>query len=150
MVSRHARMRPGITEPVPRPLQRLLRQAVLDHATSERRRIHPPVLHVGVPGRPARRFVVEAAADDLDHALRTDIVEAMLRPSLERDVVPLLWLTRRELEEADAEEDRHWLSAIGTAGGELGLLLDLVVVTRRSWHDPRSGVGRAWKRLRER
>lgn len=149
MVRRSARVRPGITEPVPRPLQKLLRQAVLDHATAEPRRAHPPVLHVGVPGRRSRRFTL-APADELDHALRTDIVEAMLRPSVDRGVVPLIWLTRRVLDRPEVEEDHRWAAAVGTAGGELGLLLDLVVVTRRSWHDPRTGVGRDWKRVRDR
>lgn len=146
------RTRPGITEPVPRPLQQLLREAVLAHATDETRRVYPPVLHAGVPGRAARRFVIEPD-DDLDLALRTEIVEALARPGVERGRVPLLWLTRREAAagtDAGDTVDQAWLAATTTAGGELGVLLDLVVVTRRSWHDPRTGVGRTWQRIRRR
>ncbi|UMG92170.1 hypothetical protein [Nocardioides sp. TF02-7] len=139
--------RGGIREPVDRALQRLLRRAVLDHArATERRRLYPPALHVGVPGIRARRFEV---VDELDHALRTDVVEAMLRPAVDTGVVPLLWLTRRgEREQQDA--DSEWSAAVAAAGGELGLTLGLVVVTRRSWHDPCTGVGRSWQRLRDR
>lgn len=135
----------GVQEPVDRVLQQLLRRAVLDHASSERRRVFAPVLHVGVPGIRARRFEVD---QQLDHALRTEIVEAMLRPAVEKAVVPLLWLTRRgTLEQHDV--DGAWSAAVHAAGGELGLALGLVVVTRHSWHDPRTGVFRTWKRIRD-
>ncbi|MFC6343424.1 hypothetical protein ACFP8W_15675, partial [Nocardioides hankookensis] len=40
----------GIQEPVARPLHLVLRRAVADHAARERRRLHPPLLHVGWPG----------------------------------------------------------------------------------------------------
>ena len=135
---------PGIREPVPRALQRVLRSAVLEHVTTEQRRTHPPVLHVGVPGR-ARTF--EVLPDDrLDHALRAEVVEAMCRAHLAQDFVPLLWLTREE--DGHDVEDLAWAAAVGAAGGELGVSLELVVVTRRWWRDPRTGVGRTWRRLR--
>lgn len=134
----------GLREPVDRTLQRLLRRAVVDHVSSEHRKDFPPALHVGVPGVRCRRFEVMSP---LDHAVRTDIVEAMLRPAVDKGVVPLLWLTRRgDLSPHDV--DSAWSSAVHTAGGELGLVLGLVVVTRRSWHDPRTGVHRAWQRIR--
>jgi hypothetical protein len=137
-----------ITEPVPRPLQKVLRRAVLEHAAAEQRRHHPAVLNVGLPGLGPRRFCPEPG-DVLDHALRVEVVQAMLRHSLERSRVPLVWLTRMEGEPVwDCDVD--WGCAVRAAGGELGLALGLVVVTRRSWHDPRSGVGRTWKRLRDR
>lgn len=135
----------GIHEPVPRALQRVLRAAVLEHLTTEQRRSHPPVLHVGAPGRAARRFEI-GPGDRLDHSLRVEVVEAMCRASLARDFVPLVWLTR--VEEGHDVEDLAWAAAVGAAGGELGVSLDLVVVTRRWWRDPRTGVGRAWRRLR--
>ncbi len=134
----------GIQEPVPRLLQQVLRRVVLDHATGENRRRFPPMLHVGVPGSEVRRFEVRGE-DRLDLALRIEIVEAMCRPSVARGAVPLLWLTRTP---DDSDQDTDWVAAVGCAGPELGLDLDLVVVTRRSWHDPRSGTGRAWRRLR--
>jgi hypothetical protein len=136
----------GLREPVDRAVQRLLRRAVLDHASGEHRKVFPPVLHVGVPGVRARRFEIDAP---LDHTLRTDIVEAMLRPALEKQVVPLLWLTRRG-STSPHDVDGAWSAAVHAAGRELGLALGLVVVTRHSWHDPRTGVSRTWKRIRER
>jgi hypothetical protein len=140
---------PGtITEPVPRPLQKVLRRAVLEHACAEQRRHYPAVLHVGLPALDPRRYCPEPG-DRLDHALRVDIVQAMLRRSLEQSRIPLIWLTRMDGEEVwDCDVD--WGSAVRTAGAELGLALGLVVVTRRGWHDPRSRVGRTWKRLRDR
>ena len=136
----------GLREPVDRAVQQLLRQAVIDHAQGERRKVFPPVLLVGVPGIRARRFEID---EPLDHALRVDVVESMLRPSLEKGVVPLLWLTRRgDLEPHDV--DGAWSAAVHAAGDELGLALGLVIVTRRSWHDPRTGVHRTWKRVRPR
>jgi hypothetical protein len=136
----------GLREPVDRTVQQLLRRAVVDHALQERRKVYDPVLHVGLPGVKARRFEV---ADPLDHALRTDVVEAMLRPAVEKRVVPLLWLTRRG-DRTPQDVDHAWSAAVRAAGGELGLALGLVVVTRHSWHDPRTGVHRAWKRIRQR
>lgn len=137
----------GITEPVPHALLRVLRTAVLDHVTQPGARRSRPVLHVGVPGRRSRRFEV-GTGDRLDHALRVEVVEAMSRDSLARDVVPLLWLTRGD-DQHDAD-DLPWAAAATAAGRELGVSLDLVVVTRQGWHDPRSGVGRRWRRLRPR
>ena len=133
----------GLREPVDRPVQQLLRRAVIDHARIERRKNFPPVLHVGVPGIRSRRLEIDAP---LDHAMRTDIVEAMLRPALDKRVVPLLWLTRRGDREPH-DVDGAWSAAVHAAGGELGLALGLVIVTRRR-HDPRTGVHRTWKRIR--
>lgn len=153
MSHRATRTRPGITEPLARPLERLLREAVLEFATTETRRTHPPVVHAGVPGRQHRSCPI-LPEDDLDHALRTDMVEALVRPGVERQRVPLLWLTRPEAvaegPDGEAQVDREWLAATAAAGAELGVLLDLVVVTRRGWRDPRTGVARHWKRIRRR
>lgn len=154
MAARPSRHRPGqpggISEPVPPALARLLRRAVLDHARTERRRSHPPALHVGVPGRGVRTFVA-GPQDLLDHAARTDVVQAMVRAA-ERTGEPLIWLTRRELLTATDvhEADVAWTAAVIAAGAELGRALPLVVVTRRGWRDPRTGTSRTWKRVRER
>jgi len=136
----------GIREPVDRTVQQLLRRAVLDHALAEHRKLFPPALHVGVPGIRSRAFEIE---EPFDHALRTDIVEAMLRPALKKRVVPLLWLTRHGDTSAH-DVDGAWSAAVHAAGTELDLALGLVIVTRRSWHDPRTGVQRTWKRIRSR
>lgn len=144
---------PGVTEPVPRPLARLLREAVLTHVTGERRRNGPAVLHAGVPGGAERTFTV-SPRDALDHALRVDVVEALVRPGVDAGRVPLLWLTRRESAgegaSGEAQVDRDWVAAVTAAGHELGVVLDLVVVTRHGWRDPRTGVCRRWKRIRRR
>lgn len=136
---------PGLHEPLPRLLQRVLRGAVISHARSERRRTHPPVLHVGVPGGQVRTFEVRPG-EQLDLALRVEVLQAMARASLDREVVPLTWLTR--MDAGPDTEDLAWAAAVGAASGELGVRLDLVVITRRAWRDPRSGAGRAWVRLR--
>ncbi|MDQ6526473.1 hypothetical protein RB608_22830 [Nocardioides sp. LHD-245] len=134
-----------IQEPVPTLLERVLRRAVRDHAAAEGRCQLPPALHVGIPGGRVRSF--ELSGDGpLDLALRVEALEAMCRDHLAADVVPLIWLTRTP--EGHDVEDLAWAAAVGCAGGELGVRLDLVVVTRRSWCDPRSGVGRRWTRLR--
>ena len=76
---------PGLQEPLPRLLQQVLRGTVITHARGERRRSHPAVLHVGVPGGQVRMF--EIGPDDrLDLALRIEALEAMARSSLDRGV----------------------------------------------------------------
>ena len=137
----------GIREPLSRSLHRTLRRAVLEHAASERRRNFAPLLHVGTPGGPQALF----AAGPLgvtDHALRTDVVAALLRRTSSQDG-RLVWLTRAgdlELEDVDAA----WLAAVRAAGAEAGVPVTMVVVTRHGWRDPRSGAGQTWKRLRPR
>ena len=111
------------------------------------------MLHAGVPGRGSRTYVVNSK-DHLDTSLRTDIVEALVRPGVEAGRIPLLWLTRADAAgegpTGEAQVDRDWLAAVGSAGAELGVRLDLVVITRRGWRDPRTGVERRWRRLRRR
>lgn len=136
---------PGLHEPLPLLLRRVLRGAVQEHARTERRRTFPAVLHVGMPGGAVRTFEI-VPEEGLDLALRVEILEAMVRDSLAEGAVPLVWLTRMA-QGADAE-DAAWAAAVGHASGELGVRLDLVVVTRRAWHDPRSGAGRSWARVR--
>ena len=123
-----------------------LRRLVLDHKAAERRRRFPAVLHVGVPGRPATGRIDEEVAE-LDHALRCDVMEAMLRRP---PGGPLMtWLTRPgDLEVQDV--DLAWLRAVTAVNGETGRSLPYLVVTREGWRDPRSGVGRRWRRLRTR
>jgi hypothetical protein len=142
----------GIQEPVDRPLQVALRRAVLAHARRERRRIHPVLLHVGWPGAHEEVFATEPG-DALDHALRQDVVAALLRGAQRRAPVvgepPLLWLTRPgPLEVGDV--DLAWLASARGAAAEAGVALTFVAVNRHGWLDPRSGVRREWKRLRER
>ncbi|WP_231482670.1 hypothetical protein [Nocardioides sp. URHA0020] len=142
----------GIHEPLARSLHLVLRRAVADHAMRERRRVHPPLLHVGWPGGPEDVYVVRLD-ERLDHALRTDVVAAMLHTARRHapvaGAVPILWLTRSgPLEVGDL--DLAWLAAARSAGAEAAVDLVLVVVTRHGWFDPRTGVRREWKRLRNR
>lgn len=126
----------------------LLRTAVAQHARSEIRRRFAPMLHAGVPGgRPGQEVVLGLSGSaGLDHALRTDLVEAVLRRTPVSDR-PLLWLTRPgglDLEDADLA----WSAAAATARLETGLGHRFVVVTRHGWRDPVSGARRQWRRLR--
>ena len=142
-------MEEGIVEPVARGLYVRLRRAVLDHARTERRRVFPPVLHVGSPGHRVAAFAIEPD-DPTDQALRTDIVSAMLRLAGQRGSTPLVWLSRPGAPSEVRDVDLEWLAATRAAGAELGRHLPFVVINRRAWRDPRTGVGRVWQRVRDR
>ncbi|MEP9380834.1 hypothetical protein [Nocardioides sp. KR10-350] len=136
----------GLQEPVDRGVERLLRRAVLAHASGERRRQHQALLHVGVPG--GRELVFPLLpGESIDQALDADVVAAMrLRTG---PPTPLVWLTRAgdlDLQDVDA----RWLAAARQAYAEAGVPLVFVVVNRHGWRDPRTGVRRDWKRLRPR
>jgi hypothetical protein len=136
-----------VREPIDPEHRRLLRRAVVEHVGSLTGRAVPAVVHVGRPGQSVRRFVVRGD-EPTDHALRADIVAAML--GRRRDTPwtwPWVWLTRAgDLALHDLDAD--WLAAAATAYAEAGGDLTMVVVTRRGWRDPRSGAGRTWVRLR--
>jgi len=136
----------GISEPVPSLLARVLKHAVVTQA----RHTEPvePLLHVGIPGQHVCTFEPRAG-DQLDLTLRTEILEAMASTDIGRRRVPLVWLTRDPAPPgALDQEDLAWAAAATCASDELEVRLDLVVITRTSWRDPRSGVGRTWKRIR--
>jgi hypothetical protein len=103
------------------------------------------VLQVGVPGGRVASLPV-GPAEPTDPGLRTDIVAALrVRAGARPD--QLVWLTRSgglELQDVDA----RWLAASRAAYGEARAPLTFVVVNRRGWRDPRSGLGRTWARLR--
>lgn len=132
-----------LDEPLPRRTARLLRRAVLDLAVSEHRAHVAPVLHTGVPGGP-----VISVTDDRawDHGLRTDLVATVLAAAGQ---TPLTWLTRSGTD-AFQDVDAAWLGPVLAAYAELRRDATFVVVTRHGWTDPRSGVGRRWKRIRQR
>jgi hypothetical protein len=142
-------MEEGIVEPVARGLHVRLRRAVLDHASTERRRVFQPVLHVGSPGATVADFVIEPD-EPTDHALRTDVVSAMLRRARQHGGTPLVWLSRPGAPSEVRDVDLEWLAAARSAGAELGRHLPYVVINRRAWRDPRTGVGRVWQRVRDR
>ena len=138
----------GLVEPLPRDLRAALRRAALEHALAERRRNFTPALHVGTPGGPQAVLALEPDLR-LDHALRTDVVAALLVRADRERAGPLVWLTRPgglELQDLDAA----WLAAARAASAEAGRPLTLVVVNRHGWRDPRSGLAHTWTRLRRR
>jgi len=185
----------GVQAPVERALARALRRAVVDHAGSEQRRVHAPVLHVGLPGALAVHLDLGPAGGPVDPGLAVDVVAAMrarvLRsaeeavdrrprlwapacrvgartedldagpddldyagapvagaPAPPADAAPLVWLTRAGDPGVLQDVDVHWLAAAHAAYAEAEVELVFVVVGRRGWHDPRSGAGRTWVRLR--
>jgi hypothetical protein len=138
--------RSGISEPLTPALTRVLRRAVVEHAASTDRRDCPTVLHVGFPGGAQRTLELDPTWV-LDLALLVDMIEAATRTHLARGKVPLLWLTRAG-KSAVTTEDLLWAAAVRAASTELGVALDLVVVTRKSWRDPRTDAGRTWQRQR--
>ena len=84
-----------------------------------------------------------------DAGLRADIALALLRRAGASTPRPLVWLTRPgELSAHD--EDLLWLGPVSWAVAALGQHASPVVVTRRGWFDPVSGVRREWRRLRRR
>lgn len=141
--------RSGLAEPLPTGLERVLRRVVLEHSSSERRRSHTPLLHVGLPGAETIHALV--ADEPLDHALRADVVAAMVRRIQPRTgrLTPIVWLTRSGPLEVQ-DDDAAWLASAGQAYGEAGLRLIFVLVNRHGWADPRSGLRRTWVRLRGR
>lgn len=144
MTTRPART--GIEEPVLPALKQVLRRAVAEHRETEVRRVFPTTLHAGFPGGERRALPLDPSWE-LDQALRVDVVQALTRDQLAAGKVPLIWITRPE---PPSDHDRAWAAAVRAAGAELGVRLDLVVVTRHSWHDPHTGVGRRWQRVRDR
>jgi hypothetical protein len=137
-----------VSDPISPDHRRLLRLAVVDHIRALSGRTVPTVLHVGTPGGTVRRFAIPPG-ERTDHALRADVVGAMLGLGRGRDGAdaPWAWLTRAG-DLALHDLDVAWLAAAGTAYAEAGADLTMVVVTRRGWRDPRSGAGQTWVRLR--
>ena len=136
----------GLTEPLPPGTHALLRRAVREHAAGERRRGgYPPVLHVGAPGGRTASLDL-ASAEPTDPGLRTDLVAA-LRVRAGAGPDHLVWLTRPG-DLALQDVDARWLAGARAAYDEAQAPLRFVVVTRRGWRDPRSGVGRTWARVR--
>jgi len=138
----------GVSEPVPPRLRHVLRAAALEHALSERRFTHRPLLHVGLPGRDHELLPADDG-EPMDHALRTDVVAAALARARRAVPQPLAWITRTgDLVAEDV--DLVWLAACRQAFAEADTPLTYVVVNRHGWRDPRSGVERHWTRLRRR
>ena len=130
--------------PVDRHTHLALRAAIVELMEGGPRRRFPTTVHAGLPGR-SLRHVDDPPVPDA--GARADIVLALLRGSLALTPRPVLWLTRPG-ELSPHDDDLRWLGPAAWACRALGLPGGLVVVTRRGWFDPVSGVRREWRRLR--
>lgn len=140
----------GLVAPLPFPVRSMLRAATVDHLRSERRALFPATIHVGTPG--AFRVSTPVADIAAEFATTADTIHAMVRCAERTGVstpsgIPWVWLTRSGEAGADAL-DFTLLAPTMHAYAEAGQPLTFFVVTRRSWHDPRSGLQRSWTRLR--
>ena len=136
----------ALQAPVDRETHVVLRAAVLDLVEGTPPRGFSPTLHAGVPGRSA------CHREDVpieDAGLRADLALALLRRGSRLHPRPRLWLTRPG-ELTPHDDDLRWLGPTAWAASALGMPVGLVVVTRRGWFDPVSGVSREWRRLRRR
>ncbi|MCY7402327.1 MAG: hypothetical protein LH477_15480 [Nocardioides sp.] len=139
----------ALQAPIERSTHLALRAAVLDLVEGEHRRHFPTVLHAGLPGGRVQHVADGAGTGAVDPGLRADIALALLRRAGASTPRPRVWLTRPgELSVHD--EDLLWLGPVTWAAAALGQHTSLVVVTRRGWFDPVSGVRREWRRLRRR
>ena len=135
----------ALQAPIERSTHSVLRAAVLELIETEPRRRFPAVLHAGVPGRSVRQ--IDAGATDA--GLRADLALALMRRAGTATTAPYVWLSRPgELSVHD--DDLRWLGPVAWVAAALGRRTGLVVVTRRGWFDPVSGVRREWRRLRQR
>lgn len=136
-------------EPLSPATRALLRLAVIEHATGERRRTYPPTLHLGVPGEEPVHLGLDGV--QTDPGLRTDVVAALrVRAGAVAAGDRLVWLTRSGALDLQ-DGDRDWSLAVRSAYGEAGVAAPLfVVVNRHGWRDPISGRSRTWARVRPR
>jgi hypothetical protein len=138
---------PELVEPIAPHIKNQLRTAVAALCSDRRRRRFPATIHVGTPGDIFCSFTDDE--EHLDIGLRTAIVEALMSGVSPPQSNPLCWLSRPgELRWNDT--DAAWLGPVVRAFAAACQPLTMVVVTRRGWYDPRSGVTREWKRLRSR
>ena len=146
---------PPVEEPLSGADLALLRRLVLEHKAAEPRHAFPAVLHLGGPGQPEAGRVVEDPAatgpEALDHALRCDVLEALLKRAARKspDRRLMTWLTRPGTLEVQ-DVDLAWLRAVAAVNGETERALAFLVVTKEGWRDPQSGVRRSWQRVRQR
>jgi len=143
--------------PISRHTHRWLRAVVLAHMEGEHRRRHPSTLHAGHPGRPPCTLDLVGPDAQVDATLRVDLWGGLIlqarhrarRRGEDEDEAPWLWLTRDGALDDDRDDDA-WAGAAVRASAEAGLPCHFVVVVRRGWRDPTTGVRRQWTRLRRR
>ena len=146
----HEQTLAGLIAPLPFAVRSLLRTAARELVRTERRVVFPPQLHVGTPGG----FVVSTPVADAptDFGTRVDLIHAMVRRAEVAGTEtptgsPWVWMTRSGPNIA-TDLDPAFLAPAIQAFSEAGQMLTYFVVTRRGWHDPRSGLGRTWTRIR--
>lgn len=110
----------------------------------------PAQLHVGTPGGPAVSTPLLDAPTDF--GTRVDLIHALVRRVSGQsagtpDGVPWVWLTRGG-SATPGGLDLAVLAVAIHAYAEVGEPLTYVVVTRRGWYDPRSGLHQSWSRVR--
>jgi hypothetical protein len=136
----------ALRAPIDRHTHVALRSAVLELVEGEHRRRFPAALHAGVPGRSVVHLEDPPLADA---GARADLVLALVVRARAMVPRPVVWLTRSG-ELSTHDDDLRWLGPVAWACSSIGEPVGLVVVTRRGWFDPVSGVRREWRRLRPR
>lgn len=142
-------MTSGLVEPLPRGLRHGLRAAVFELLRIGRVRRFPATLSVGVPGGARVVWPLDPPHHEDDHALRTEVVSALLHRARDLTETPVCWLTRAGAASWH-DLDAAWLSPAVCAFAEADVPLVWVVVTRTAWWDPRSDLCVSWKRPRAR
>lgn len=140
-------MTSGLVEPLPRALRHGLRAVVFELLALGRVRRFPATLSVGVPGGERVVWRIDPPDHDEDHALRAEIVGALLLRARDLSDAPVCWLTRPGVPQWH-DLDAAWLAPAASACAEAGVPLTWVVVTRHTWWDPRSDLSRRWLRPR--
>ncbi len=143
-----------IREPVDQTLARRLREVVIAYRRAwcggDRATLQVTCPAAGVDPRAAEAVHRVEPGDPDDHAVRTDVVAALLRRVGATIETPPELYVLRGARLAPEDLDVAWTAAAAAACAEAGLPMTLVVVTRRGWCDPRTGVRREWRRPRAR
>ena len=115
-----------------------------------RNRLFTPHVCAGTPGGPRRTLVLSGDSTALlDHALRADLVGALLTEALTVLEQPVVWLARPGLPDPHPL-DGPWTGAAIAAFAERAATTGFVVVTRSGCYEPITGLTRRWRRARDR
>lgn len=127
-----------------------LRLTVHQFRRSNRRRVFPPVLHVGALTGPAVHWPLEDDSPAPDAGLRAEIASALLSRALLDHDRPAWWLTRVGVPEPH-DLDLAWAPVLDRVSAEAGIEPRcIVVVTKAGWFEPLGDDRATWTRLRVR